>query len=196
VAFAANSDLCLSFLRLCVAYGERVFTWCLPSIVSPTSLRAMAPHDLWERTIRLRSEVTGISVENAATVQGLSSYYLKRFDGFHRHKCSLGSRKFKDAYNKAMSLEQKMSSGLNTLLGELLSWVTVADGQGLPDVLPDVLTVEQVRELSYVWAKARDSARAALLDLTSEPASRLFYRSALLSSTRPRSVMTRWMMHK
>ena len=88
-----------------------------------------------------------------------------------------------------------MSSGLNTLLEELLSWITVTDGHGLSDVLPDVLTVEQVRELSYIWAKARDSVRAALLNLTSEPTSRLFYRSSLLSSTRSRSVMTRWMMN-
>ena len=40
----------------------------------------MALHDLWERTIRLQSEVTGISVEHAASVQGLFSYHLTVLD--------------------------------------------------------------------------------------------------------------------
>ena len=93
-----------------------------------------------------------------------------------------------------MSLEQQTTTGLKALLEELLSWVTVIDCHGLPtDEPPDLLPPEQVRELSCVWAEARNSVREALLNLTSESASRLSYRSALLTSTRRRSVMTRWM---
>jgi hypothetical protein len=74
VAFAANSDLCLSLLRSCADYGENVIG--LPSIVLPTSRRVIASHDLRERTTRLLSEITDVSVENAVSVQGLSSYQL------------------------------------------------------------------------------------------------------------------------
>jgi hypothetical protein len=72
VAFAANSDLCFSFLQKCADYGERAIG--LPPIASPTPLRVMASHDLQERTMRLRSEMTCVSVENATSVQGPSSY--------------------------------------------------------------------------------------------------------------------------
>ena len=74
VAFAANSDLCLDFLRNCADYGEKVFTWCLSFNTSPVSSRVGAPHDLQERTARLLSNATGISTENAASVEGLSLY--------------------------------------------------------------------------------------------------------------------------
>jgi hypothetical protein len=74
VAFAANSDLCLSFLRNCDDYGEKVFTWCLSFNASPMSSRVGAPHDLRERTARLLSEATSISTEDVASVKGLSSY--------------------------------------------------------------------------------------------------------------------------
>jgi hypothetical protein len=73
VAFAANSDLCFSFIRHCTDYGEKVFTWCLPSVVSPTSLRVMASRDLRERTVSLRSEVMGLSLGNAAGIQASRS---------------------------------------------------------------------------------------------------------------------------
>ena len=33
--------------------------------------------------MRLLSETTGVSVENADSVQGLSSYQLTPFDGYH-----------------------------------------------------------------------------------------------------------------
>ena len=81
VAFAANSDLCFSFLQKCADYGGKAIGWPLPPIALPTSLRVMASHDLRERTMRLRSEMT--YVENAASVQGLSSYQLTHFDGYH-----------------------------------------------------------------------------------------------------------------
>jgi hypothetical protein len=89
-----------------------------------------------------------------------------------------------------------MVSVLNTLLEKPSFWFMVTDSHGLPvDVLPDLLTLEDVRELSCVWAKARDSIHAALLTLASKPAPRLFYRSAFPASTRPRSVMRRWMVN-
>ena len=71
VAFEANSDVCLSFLRNCAEYGEKMFTWCLSFNASPISSRV---GDLQEATARLLSEVTGISTENGASVEGLSSY--------------------------------------------------------------------------------------------------------------------------
>ena len=74
VAFAANSDMCLSFLRDCAHYGEKVFTWCLSLNASPISSRVGACHDLRERTARLLSEATGISTENIASIKGLSLY--------------------------------------------------------------------------------------------------------------------------
>ena len=80
-AFAANSDLCLSFLQKCADYGGKAIGWHLPAIALPKSLRVMASHDLRERTMRLQSEMT--SVENAVSVQGLSLYQLTRFDGYY-----------------------------------------------------------------------------------------------------------------
>jgi hypothetical protein len=184
-AVAANSDLCLSFLQHCVGYGEKVIAWCLPSVASPTSSRVMAQHDLQKRTKMLLSEITRISADNAGSVQGLSPYYLTRFDGFHRRMCSLGSRKFKDAYNKALCLEQKTTSGLNTLLKKLSSW-TDKCVPGLPDdTLPDVVILERLCEL---WEKERYSVRTALAILKNEPAPRL-------ASARPRSLIMRWLMN-
>jgi hypothetical protein len=80
VAFAANSDLCLSFLRNCADYGEKVFTWCLSFNASPMSSRV---GDLQEGTARLLSEATGISTENVASVEGLSSYESNTYDTNH-----------------------------------------------------------------------------------------------------------------
>jgi hypothetical protein len=74
VAVAANSDMCLSFLRHCTDYGEKLFTWRLPFNASPISTREGAPHDLRERTARLLSEAAGVSMQNVVTsVKGLSS---------------------------------------------------------------------------------------------------------------------------
>ena len=87
VAFAANSDLCLSFLRQCAHYGEEVIALCLPSIIPPqvlpTSSRAGVPLDLWDRAMRLRSEITVVSMENDAGAQGLSSYESTFLGGYH-----------------------------------------------------------------------------------------------------------------
>jgi hypothetical protein len=81
VAFAANSDLCFSFLRRCADYGEKMLAWYLPSIAPPTPFRVGAPHGLRERIMRLQSESRGISAENAVVVaQGLFSYQSTPFD--------------------------------------------------------------------------------------------------------------------
>ena len=74
VAFARNNDLCLSFLRHCADYGEKVFTWCLSLNASSISSRVGAPRDLRERVARILSEATGISTENVASIKGLFSY--------------------------------------------------------------------------------------------------------------------------
>ena len=83
VAFAANSDLCLSFLRRCANYREKVIGWHLPSTDLPTLSCVDAPHDLRERTMRFLAEMTGISADNVASIQGLSSYQSTLFIGYH-----------------------------------------------------------------------------------------------------------------
>jgi hypothetical protein len=71
VAFAGNSDICLSLLRNCANYGKMVFTWCFPSIASPTSSCVGAAYDIRERITELRSEVTGVSVKSLETLEGM-----------------------------------------------------------------------------------------------------------------------------
>jgi len=108
--------------------------------------------------------------------------------------CPSGLRKFRAAYKQALSLEQKTILELNTLLGNIASWVVATDA--LRDESPPaIVTHQQLRELSHAWAIARDSMRAALVSLTSEPMQRLYYRSAPLAVQRPRSAMKRWIMN-
>ena len=77
LAFLGNRNLCHSFLRDCADYGKNVLDWCPASVASPTSSRRVgASHNLRERSTRLRSEVSDVSTENAASAQGLSSYRL------------------------------------------------------------------------------------------------------------------------
>jgi hypothetical protein len=85
VAFAANRDVCLSFLRQCADYGDKVSAVCRPSMAPATSSpsRVGAPYELRERTMRLQFEMAGVSTENAADIQGLSSYRLTTFDDYH-----------------------------------------------------------------------------------------------------------------
>ena len=73
VAFAGNSDICLSFLRRCADYGESVLAWRLDSIGSPTSSRmgASGSYDLRERTTELWSEVTGVSTNGLERLEGV-----------------------------------------------------------------------------------------------------------------------------
>jgi hypothetical protein len=73
VAFAGNSDLCLSLLRHCADYGEKVFAWCFPSIASPTSSRVGVPCDIRERIAGLSSETTGCSAKGLETAEGMGS---------------------------------------------------------------------------------------------------------------------------
>ncbi|KAH9992233.1 hypothetical protein BJV74DRAFT_835047 [Russula compacta] len=133
------------------------------------SSRVEASHDLRERATRLRSEATAVSVESASNAQG--------------------PREFEIAYKQALSLERRSIFGLNTLLENLSSWVAITDTDGLSNGV----TLERLRELSYAWAKARDSVREALVTLTSEPAQRLFYRSASLAWKCRRSPIRRWL---
>ncbi|KAH9983591.1 hypothetical protein BJV77DRAFT_286295 [Russula vinacea] len=167
--------MCLSFLRQCAEYGDRVSAVCLRSMASPTSspICAGAPYELRERTMRLQSEMIGVSTENAAGIQG--------------------SRKFKAAYKKALSLEKKKTSELNALVEKLSSWVMITHSHGLrDDALSDIITLEQVREL---WVKSRDSIRTTLAALKNESATQLFYRSAPPVATRRLSVMKRWLIN-
>ena len=65
IAFAGNSDLCLSFLRHCADYGEKVMAWHPASAGIPASSHMGAPHDLRERSVG-RSDVTGVSAKTEA----------------------------------------------------------------------------------------------------------------------------------
>ena len=76
LALRGNRDLCLSFLRRCADYGEKVIGCRLSCTAMSIPFRVMASHDLRERAMRLLSETTDVSAENAASVQGLSSYQL------------------------------------------------------------------------------------------------------------------------
>ena len=71
VAFAGNSDICLSFLRRCADYGESVLAWRLVSIGSPSSARvgALDSNDIRKRTKGLRSEVAGDSAKGLKTLE-------------------------------------------------------------------------------------------------------------------------------
>jgi hypothetical protein len=73
VAFAGHSDLCLSLLRNCADYGEKVFIWCFPSISSPTSSQVDIPHvtGLPERATGLCPELTGASAKSSKTLEGM-----------------------------------------------------------------------------------------------------------------------------
>jgi len=161
-----NRDACLSFLRCCADYGEKVIGCRLSSTALPTPFRVRASYDLRERTVRFQSEMTGIPAENAANIKG--------------------SRKFKAAYKKALCLEEKTNSRLNTLLEKLSSRVTVIDANGTP---PDVVTLEPLKER---WKKARDSVRAALAILKNEAVPQSLYRSAHTATNTLRSVTRRW----
>jgi len=140
-------------------------------------------------------EATDISAESPAHAQGLSSNQLSPFTvrtDTRGHYYSPGSRKFKSSYEKALCLQRKMTLGLNILLESVSAYVAVTGG--IPDDVPsNVVTLQEVDELSYGWAIARDSVRAALVTLTSEPANRLYYRSAPLDLTRGRSRIRRSM---
>jgi hypothetical protein len=77
--------------------------------------------------------------------------------------------------------------GLNDLLENLSSWAAITDGPS-DDALPDAVTLEQLIEVKWAWEKARDSARAALETLTSEPAQRV-----TSTRIRRRSALKLWM---
>ena len=48
-----------------------MFTWCFPSIASPTSSRAGAAHDIRERNTELQPEATGVSAKSMETLEGM-----------------------------------------------------------------------------------------------------------------------------
>ena len=104
-----------------------------------------------------------------------------------------GSRKFKAVYKRALSLEKKMTFGLNALVEKLSSWVMITCSHGIcEDMLLDAITLEQYRKL---WVKTRDSVHTVLVTLKNELAAQAFYLSnPPLASTRCISVIKRWLM--
>jgi hypothetical protein len=69
-----NSELCLSFLRRCVDFGEIVAGLSGASITYPAFSRLRASNDLQERVMNLMAEpeVVDLSAENDGRSQGLS----------------------------------------------------------------------------------------------------------------------------
>jgi len=164
-AFQGNRDICYSFLQHCADYGKMVIDCRPSSIASPMSFPVLASHDLRVRTTKLSSEISNRSVENTTNVGG--------------------PRKFKAAYKKALPLEQKMASELDTLLEMLVSWASVIDGHGVPGEV----ALKRRRKL---WQKTRDSIRTGLATLDHEPVACMSYAgSAPLASTPPRSRWTK-----
>jgi hypothetical protein len=200
VAFAANSDQCLFFIRHCADYSEKVVTWCLPfnTSSSPISSREGTPRDLRNRTAGLLSEAVGVSTQNvvATSVKGLSSIPLIPITdrGGNFIFCSPGSRRCKTTYKKALALEQKTVSELNTLLEGLSSWVAVIDGSsdGAPIEGVHPQELGEFGELKCAWEKTRDTIRSALETLTSERVNH--HRSPLaLAFMHRRFALGRWM---
>ncbi len=81
LAFTADRDRCLSFLRRCANYGEIVTASSFPSIVWQRSSNIGASDDLQERIAKLLAEAMEPSTEGAACTRGLSSSHLIPFDG-------------------------------------------------------------------------------------------------------------------
>ncbi len=88
-----------------------------------------------------------------------------------------------------MALEQKTSTGLNTLLEMVSSWAAVMDEPSRADVSMDVVTLQQLSELKCAWERTRDSMHDALAALTSEPAQQVHRHRSLLAFMRPRSTL-------
>ncbi|KAH9961522.1 hypothetical protein BC827DRAFT_323669 [Russula dissimulans] len=166
-----NSELCLSFFRRCVDFGEIVAGLSAASIAYPAFSRLRASNDLQERVMTLMAEEVDLSAEN---------------DG-----CSQGARKFSPVYKQSLSLQRKTTLGLNTLLESVSSWMVVADG--LPNAPPGGFSLGLLRNLADAWDEGRSSMRMVLAELTDDPAERLRYRSLSLNSRRPQSLITRWM---
>lgn len=165
-------------------------SWCLASTNSP-ACSPVGQVDLRKRISEFRSGESRTSAENAATgsIQGLSSYHpmlLLPISDICGNFCFLGSRGFKITYKKALTLEQKITSRLNTLIENLSSWTAAITNGPSEDTIPDIITLQQLGEVKLAWENARDSVRMALAILTSEPAQRV----ALM---RPRSTFKRWM---
>ncbi len=111
-----------------------------------------ASHDLREQTPRLLSEGTGISAENVASAEGLSSHEstpLAPVTEINRRHYLL-SRRFKTTYKKASTLEPKTTSDLDALLN-LSSWTGVTDDPSgdapIDAVTPNNLTGFHVRSI-------------------------------------------------
>ena len=92
-------------------------------------------------------------------------------------------------YKKALSLEQKTTSELNTLLEGLSSWIAAIDGPSSNAPI-DVGHPEELGELKCAWEKRRDSLRLALETLTSEP---VHHHRSSLAFVHRRSALRRWM---
>jgi len=173
LGLAQNSELCLSFFRRCVDFGQIIGASSTASMTYPypTFSRLTASSDLQERILTLMTESVEFSVEN---------------DDY-----SSGARKFSSVYKQCLSLQRKTTLGLDSLLESVSSWIVVGDG--LPIAPPGGFSIGLLRKLADAWAKGRASMRMVLAELTDDPGERLHYRSLSLRSRRPRSLITGWM---
>jgi len=164
-----NSELCLSFFRRCVDFGE-IITASM-TYPHPTFSRLTASSDLQERIVPLMTESVDFSAEN---------------DGR-----SLGVRKFSSVYKQCLSLQRKAILGLDTLLEIVSYWIVAADG--LPHVPRGGFSIGPLRSLADSWDEGRASIRMVLAKLTDNPTERSDYRILSLNARRPRSLTTGWM---
>ena len=95
VAFAGNRDICLCLLRHCADYGEKVLSWCIPSIASPMSSQVGVPHvtGLREWTTVLPSEEKGGSAKRLETLEGVggAGALLHGIENHPTHGLSIGT---------------------------------------------------------------------------------------------------------
>ena len=98
--------------------------------------------DLREQTPRFLSEGIGISAENVASAEGLSSHEstpLAPVTEINRRHYLL-SRRFKTTYKKASTLEPKTTSDLDALFENLSSWAAEVTDDPSGDAPIDVVT--------------------------------------------------------
>jgi len=121
-----NSELCLSFFRRCVDFGEIIVALSTASIAYPSFSPLRASTDLQERVMTLITKAVNLSSENYG-----------RFPG---------TRKFGSLYMRSLSLQRKTTLGLNTLLESVSSWMVVGDGP--PNAPPGGFSLGLLRNLA------------------------------------------------
>ncbi|KAI0293002.1 hypothetical protein B0F90DRAFT_1920145 [Multifurca ochricompacta] len=126
--FSMNSESCLGFLRRCVDFGKLIAVSC-GSFSNDNDCRFARVRGSDD----VREGITGLKSETG---------------GEDRSENAEGNVQ---GYEKALSLEMKVDGKLHRLLELVSSWMTRYDAP------PELLSVGELRKVSYGWAKGRDS---------------------------------------